>query len=429
LQRINYGTPTSKDFQELQHRFELTEPPDAKIPNGHWESIVDSAILTDLSRALYGESDWTDSDLFTKASGKHAADVRQAAIYLDFIEDSVVNVLSSTLVYFAFQTAQSQHPDSPTESFREIFDLAINFIIFLATKLYEEGDQMTNVVFNEFLEHDPAYMHGMGLIFHPDTPQAKLFLMKTYRFGAGCDLSRPYFGGTELHLYIGPRRIFGKEHPHVLRNDVLKSLGLAALTADNQSLSGPVDDMTASYIHTGPFRLRMSDDVQDHLTFRIDGTVLIYNVKMLDYLMLFRNCIAEYVTLTKHANSRGLGIQEFGVELWKTHLLIFGRDEDSMRIATNLGVNMSLLRAFRYHIFPDNVPLQLEDFPFFQHRLNLIQTKMDDWVPQNITQLWVRGYHDPVNYYTFVTALFFGILGVVGVAAGIIQTVGTFTNG
>ena len=89
---------------------------------------------------------------------------------------------------------------------------------------------------------------------------------------------------------------------------------------------------------------------------------------------------------------------------------------------------MSLLRTFRYYIFPANVPLQLEDFPFFQHRLSLIQTKMDSWVPQSIRQLSIRGYHDPVNYYAFITALFFGILGVVGVAAGIVQAVGTFTQ-
>ena len=102
--------------------------------------------------------------------------------------------------------------------------------------------------------------------------------------------------------------------------------------------------------------------------------------------------------------------------------------KESTKIAANLNINMSLLRTFRYYIFPANVPLQLEDFPFFQHRLSLIQTKMDSWVPQSIRQLSIRGYHDPVNYYTFITALFFGILGVVGVAAGIVQAVGTFTQ-
>ena len=307
LKRLNYGSPTTKDFQELQHRFELTEPPDAQLPNSHWESVVDSAIITDLSRALYGELDWTETDMFTEASGRYAADIRQTAIYLDFIEDSVVNVLSSNIVYLAFQTAQSQTPDSLTANCRELFDLAINFIVFLATKLYEDGNQLTNVVFTDFLHRHPAYSNGKGLIFHQDTQEARLFLMRTYRFGTGCELSRPYFGGTQLHLYIGPRRIFGKERPHKLRNDVLKSLGLAAMTADNQGLSGPVDDMTASYIHSGPFRLKMTDDIQDHLTFRLDGTILIYNIKIFDYLVLFRNCIAEYVAIINEADIGALG--------------------------------------------------------------------------------------------------------------------------
>jgi hypothetical protein len=38
----------------------------------------------------------------------------------------------------------------------------------------------------------------------------------------------------------------------------------------------------------------------------------------------------------------------------------------------------------------------------------------------------MRGYNDPLNYYTFLGGMFFGLLGVVGVAAGIVQAVGQF---
>jgi hypothetical protein len=87
---------------------------------------------------------------------------------------------------------------------------------------------------------------------------------------------------------------------------------------------------------------------------------------------------------------------------------------------------MSFLLTCRDHIFPSNVSLQLEDFPFFQHRLRSIQEKMDDWRPQKVKELWMRGYSDPLNYYTFIGGLFFGILGLVGVAASIVQAVGQF---
>lgn len=85
---------------------------------------------------------------------------------------------------------------------------------------------------------------------------------------------------------------------------------------------------------------------------------------------------------------------------------------------SNLGICLN-------HIFPSNVSLQLEDFHFFQPRL---REKTEEWSPQRVKELWMTGYCDPLNYYTFVDSLFFGNLGLVGVKAGIVQAVGQFVG-
>jgi hypothetical protein len=75
----------------------------------------------------------------------------------------------------------------------------------------------------------PAYEHGKSRIFGRDTPHATDFLMMTYKIGITSGMAIPYFGGHELHLYMGPRRTFGKMCEHALHVELLNSLGLAAL--------------------------------------------------------------------------------------------------------------------------------------------------------------------------------------------------------
>lgn len=429
LRLINYGTPTSSDLQVLEKSHGLTAPPRDDIRSGHWEIVVDSAIITDLSHAVYGDKQWCETELYTGAQGKSADDMRQTAIYLDHNEQIVINTLSSNIVFVAYEAAKLQPVDSQTESLCAIFDLAVNFIIYMAFKLHEEKSKVTSAAFGTFMDTNSAYKYGRGLIFQRGSPQANRFLTTVYRYTVSCVPAMPYFGGHSLHLYMGPRRTFGKIRTHSLRAELLRELGLSALVKemDGERLSGPLDELHANFIISGPFKFGMSEHIEDHLTFRLDGRVILYNPNKYDYLVLFRNCIAEYVlSLRSQLTYRGHGLHEFGVEFWKTYLLLFARNESSLHVATRLGVNMSLLRTCRDHIFPDNVSLQLEDFPFFQHRLRLIQEKMDDWRPQKVKELWMRGYSDPLTYYTFIGGLFFGILGIVGVAASIVQAVGQF---
>jgi hypothetical protein len=256
-------------------------------------------MLVDLSRALYGEKRWVETKMYTEPHGKYTNDIRYTAQALDRYEKHAVDMLARQLVYAAHEAAEHQKPDSETEPLVALFDLAIEFIIFLAVELHEaEGSSLTTAVFTKFRETNAAYKHGKGLICQPDSPQAWDFLMSTYRYGGACDMKKKYFGGNELHLYAGPRRKFGKQYERSLRVELLKALGLAALVKESMkvAVSGPLDELTANYIHSGPYKLKLSDRIQDHLTFRLDGSIIIYNSNQFDYLVLFRNCIAEYIS-------------------------------------------------------------------------------------------------------------------------------------
>ena len=297
LSRINYGKPTSHDFQILDQRLKLFGLSSIESRNQLWESIVDSAMLTDLFHALYGEKKWAETKMYTESHGKYMNDLRYTALALDRYEKNIVDTLACQLVYDAYQAAELQKPDSETEPLVALFDLAINFIIFLAIELHEADSSLTTAVFTKFRETHPAYEQGKGLIFQSDSTQAQQFLMTTYRFGAACDTDKQYFGGNQLYLYVGPRRTFGKPRERPLREEVLKTLGLRALIKESAKAvaTGPLDELTASYIHSGPFKLKMSDQIQDHLTFRLDGTIVIYDCNQFDYLALFRSHVAEYL--------------------------------------------------------------------------------------------------------------------------------------
>jgi hypothetical protein len=295
LRLINYENPTSVDFQSIEIRHGLTKPPKCDVREGHWELVVDSAILTDLSHAIYGDKKWRETELYSSAKGKSADDMRQTAIYLDHNEQVVVNMLGSELVYMTCEAAKLQPPGSQTESLCAVFDLAINLIIYMAFKLHDEQRRLTSAIFNEFIETHSAYDNGKGLIFQKGTPQAMRFLTMTYRYVISYAPAVPYFAGHSLHSFMGPRRTFGTIRAHSLHTELLRVLGLSALIKESggDRLSGPLDELHANFIESGPFKFQMTDHIEDHLTFRLDGRVILYNVNKFDYLVMFRNCIAE----------------------------------------------------------------------------------------------------------------------------------------
>jgi hypothetical protein len=113
------------------------------------------------------------------------------------------------------------------------------------------------------------------------------------------------------------------------------------------------------------------------------------------------------------------------VELLYSHVLFFGRDKASERIAKSLGLNIPLIREFRDEWSPIRTELQLQHFPIYGTRLQCIQRKLNEWRPQSIKELGVRPYKDPLTYYAFWFAIFLGVVSVLGLVAGIVQAYAT----
>lgn len=103
-----------------------------------------------------------------------------------------------------------------------------------------------------------------------------------------------------------------------------------------------------------------------------------------------------------------------------SHVLFFALDKASEKY-TEQPQDVTLLIDFRNN-FCDGISFGLQDFPLYGSRLHYIQKRMNEWRPQRFAELRVRPYKDPVAYYTFWFAAYFGLLGVLGLCLTIVQT-------
>jgi len=67
----------------------------------------------------------------------------------------------------------------------------------------------------------------------------------------------------------------------------------------------------------------------------------------------------------------------------------------------------------------------LQDFDIYAPHLVYLRKQMLDWKPQGFWDFFIRGYSDRLSWFTAMVGLAFGLLGVVGVTATLIQGIVT----
>ena len=63
----------------------------------------------------------------------------------------------------------------------------------------------------------------------------------------------------------------------------------------------------------------------------------------------------------------------------------------------------------------------LQDFEIYGPQLLYLRSRMQEWKPQGFQDLFIVGYNDRLLWFTAMGGLIFGVLGLVGVTAALIQ--------
>jgi hypothetical protein len=127
-------------------------------------------------------------------------------------------------------------------------------------------------------------------------------------------------------------------------------------------------------------------------------------------------------------NLRVAGVSTVFIEVMYSHVLFFGRDERSKLIGEQLGYDRAIIAQVdnffsRYGRLSER---QLQRFNIYGSRLLEVHERMNEWRPQQLRDLWVRPYRDPVAFYAFWFAAFIGVFTVLSVGLSVAQTYATF---
>lgn len=76
------------------------------------------------------------------------------------------------------------------------------------------------------------------------------------------------------------------------------------------------------------------------------------------------------------------------------------------------GIDMDIVGDYRDRWSANISSVHISDFPIYGSRLQYIRQRMTDWRPLHVFDLRHQPYRDPLPYYGFCFAIFFGVLGI-----------------
>ena len=218
--------------------------------------------------------------------------------------------------------------------------------------------------------------------------------------------------------------------------------------------SKSIAELNASFIASGPFKLKTTPRLDCHLYLNLNNELLLYEywkpaVNYQKELWSAFNCHPStleiytghafercYTHITKGLINSLFDVDSVRAELRLSSSLLFARDEKSMKLAKKLFTKKqsSNWRWAKRSTNDDSVAIPFEvlnvlagaehlrEYRCFRPHLAFLQESMRTWKPRRFSELFVPGYYDRLAWFTAIFGVVFGIIGTLSLVTSVIQT-------